>query len=231
MNQRARGLIHPTAVLSEGVELGDEVVIGPYAVILGPCRIASGARIGAGCVIGAPPEIADVRQNDAWNGDLAHHGVEIGARSVLREMVTVQQGSTTATRVGPDCWLLSRSYVAHDCRIGAGVTLSAGTSLAGYSVVGDHATLGMNVTVHQRRRIGPGAMVGMSAVVTRDVPPWAKSYGTPARTRGANVIGLRRHGVPESEVAGLDREYAGGPAAGKADHPVLRAARQWAVDG
>jgi UDP-N-acetylglucosamine acyltransferase len=218
-------LVHPTVVVSDGVELGDGVVIGPHAVILGPCRIGADTRIGAGCVVGTPPEIADVRQNDAWNGDLDHHGVEIGPGSVLRELVTVQQGSTGPTRIGAGCWLLSRAYVAHDCLLGDGVTLSAGTSLGGYAVVGDHATLGMNVAVHQRRRIGPGAMVGMSAVVTRDVPPWAKSYGAPARTKGANVVGLRRRGVPDGEVADLDREYAGGPVAEGLAHPLLLAAR------
>ena len=216
-------LVHPTAVVSPGVELGAGVVVGPHAVLLGPCRIGAHSRIGAGCVVGGPPEITSARQNDAWDGDLEHHGVEIGERAVLREMVTVQQGSTRPTRIGAGSWLLTRAYVAHDGVLGEGVTLSAGVCLGGYAVVGDRATLGMNAVVHQRRAVGAGAMVGMAAVVTRDVPAWARSYGSPARTRGANVVGLRRCGVPDEEAAALDREYAGGPPAEGLTHPLLRA--------
>lgn len=201
--------VHPSAVLSDGVDLGERVTIGPHVVLLGPCRIGSDTRIGAGCVVGAPPEITNARQNDAWNGDLDHHGVEIGDGCVLREHVTVQQGSVQPTRIGPGSWLLTRAYVAHDCQVGAHVTISAGVCLGGYAVVGEHATLGMNATVHQRREIGPGAMIGMSAVVTRDVPPWSKTYGSPARTHGANLVGLRRQGTPSNEIDSLHRRYSG----------------------
>jgi UDP-N-acetylglucosamine acyltransferase len=218
-------LVHPTAVVSPGVELGIGVVVGPHAVLLGPCRIGAHARVGAGCVVGSPPEITSARQNDAWNGDLEHYGVEIGERVVLREMVTVQQGSTRPTHIGAGSWLLTGTYVAHDCGVGDDVTLSAGVSLGGYAVVGDRATIGMNAVVHQRRSVGPGAMVGMAAVVTRDVPAWSKSYGSPARTRGANIVGLRRSGVSDAEATALDREYAGGPIAEGLTHPLLRALR------
>jgi len=44
--RRPPGGIHPTAVLGEGVELGEGCHVGPYAVI------GEGARLGAGCVIG-----------------------------------------------------------------------------------------------------------------------------------------------------------------------------------
>ena len=42
-------IVHPTAVVGPGVELGTGVEIGPHAVLLGPCRIGDGVRIGAGC--------------------------------------------------------------------------------------------------------------------------------------------------------------------------------------
>ncbi|MDN5747900.1 MAG: UDP-N-acetylglucosamine acyltransferase [Pseudonocardia sp.] len=221
--------IHSSAIISDGVELGADVVVGPHAVLLGPCQIGDGVRIGPGCVIGSAPEITGATQNIALNGDLAHHGVVIGPGSVIRELSTVQQGSLAPTQIGAGCWLLSRAYVAHDCVIDDEVTLSAGVAVGGYARIGYGVTLGMNTTVHQRRIIGPVAMVGMSAAVTRDVPPFAKAFGVPARVRGANVIGMTRRGIAGTDAAELDAKYRVGQ---EPDHrhvtvPELAAAWRW----
>ena len=133
--------VHPTAVVSDGVELGAGCVIGPHAVLLGPCRLGEGVQIGAGCVIGSPPELTSSRQNLAWAGDLAHHGVEIGPGTIVRELCSVQQGSRGPTRIGAGCWLLTRSYIAHDCELGDGVTTSSGVALAGNVALSVDATL------------------------------------------------------------------------------------------
>ncbi|MCW0213804.1 MAG: UDP-N-acetylglucosamine acyltransferase [Pseudonocardia sp.] len=202
--------IHPSAVITEHVQLGTGVVIGPNAVLLGPCLIGDGVRIGAGCVIGSPPEIVSAEQNAAWNGEFAHHGVEIGAGTVVRELTSIQQGSTSPTVIGANCWLLSRTYVAHDCVVGDRATMSAGVSLAGFVRIGPDVTLGMATTVHQRRSVGRGAIVGMSAAVVQDVPAFAKAYGVPARLQGANVIGMTRQGIAEVDAKELDEAYRAG---------------------
>jgi UDP-N-acetylglucosamine acyltransferase len=193
--------------LTVGVELGVDVAIGPHAVILGPCRIGDGVQIGPGCVIGSPPELVTARQNLAWDADLAHHGVEIGPGTVVREMCSVQQGDSAPTSIGARCWLLTRTYVAHDCVVDDEVTTSTGVALGGHVQVGFGANLGMNAVVHQRRVVGPCAMVGMSAVVTRDVPPFAMTYGNPARVRGANTLAMRRQNLTDDLVQALDLSY------------------------
>jgi UDP-N-acetylglucosamine acyltransferase len=35
-------------------------------------------------------------------------------------------------------------------------------------------------------------MVGMASVVTKDIPPFAIAYGSPARVNGINKVGLER---------------------------------------
>ena len=202
--------IHPTAVLGPGVELGSGNVVGPYAVVLGPCRIGDDNWIGPHVVLGTPPEIRGHDHGAAWDGDLVGRGVEIGDRTTLREYTTVHSGSARVTRIGSDSLLMNKVYVGHDGDLGDGVTLAAGVLLGGHVVVGDRANLGLGTVVHQRRVVGPDAMVGMGAVVTRDVPPCAKALGTPARVQGVNAVGMRRQGASETDIAALTELYGGG---------------------
>ncbi|MET9227059.1 UDP-N-acetylglucosamine acyltransferase [Lentzea sp. NPDC003310] len=202
--------IHPSALVGDGVELGDGITIGPGAVVLGPCVVDDDAWIGPGCVIGTPPEIISIEHNRAWAGELAHAGVHIGAGAVIRELTTVHQGSTRTTSIGAGTWLLNRVYVAHDSLVGEGVTLSAGVSLGGHVQIGDKVNVGMNAVVHQRRVIGAGAMVGMGTPVAKDVPPFARAYGNPIRLHGVNSVGMSRSGISEAAIEVLTSAYDAG---------------------
>lgn len=223
--------IHPSALVGDGVQLGSNVTVGPGAVLLGPLVVGDDCWIGPGCVIGTPPEISSLRHNRAWDGDLDHIGVEIGPRTVIRELSTIHQGSYRKTRVGADCWLLNRVYIAHDGLIGDGVTLSAGVSLGGHSQIGDKVNIGMNAVLHQRRVVGPGAMVGMGSAVTRDVPPFAMAYGNPVRLHGVNSVGMSRAGVDDETIAQLSAEYAGGTAPSAVPDSLAAAFAWWSAAG
>src|SRR5262249_53248820 len=59
------------------------------------------------------------------------------------------------------------------------------------------------VVVHQFTRIGRLAMIGGNAKVTQDCLPFVTTDGHPARARGLNLVGLRRAGVPASQVRTL----------------------------
>ena len=201
--------VHPTAFVGPGVELGIGVVVGPYAVLLGPSRIGDRAWIGPGAHIGGAPEIAALRRNSAWDGDLDHHLVAVGGDTVVRDGVVIHHGSVRPTIVGERCQLFSHAYVAHDVNIGDGVTLSAGTSIGGHASIRSGANLGLNVSVHQRRSVGALAMVGMGSAVTRDVPPFATTYGVPSRVRGVNRFGMARSGLSEVEIACVESLFAG----------------------
>lgn len=78
------------------------------------------------------------------------------------------------------------SYVAHDCEVGDFVTLAPRVSINGNVVVEDHVYIGTGAVIRngapgKKLRIGAGAVIGMGAVVTRDVPAGATVVGNPAR--------------------------------------------------
>ena len=202
--------ISPAAFIGEGVELGDNVTVGPGAVILGPCVVEDNVWIGPGAQIGAPPEMSNLPQNAAWNGDLQHAGVRIGAGAVIREAAVIHQGSYRETTIGAGSWILNRAYVAHDVLVGEATTVSAGVSIGGHCIIGARVNIGMNAVVHQRRIIADGAMIGMGTPVTRDVPPFAKVYGTPPRLAGVNSVGAERAGHDTAAIEVLAAAYAVG---------------------
>ena len=203
-------LITETAYIGEGVTLGRDVKIGPGAVLLGPLTVGDGVWIGPGAQLGAPPEISSLPQNAAWAGDQRHAGVIIADGAVIREGAVIHQGSHRPTTVGANCWILNRAYLAHDVQVGAGTTISAGVSIGGHCTIGERVNIGMNAVVHQRRVIANGAMVGMGTPVTRDVPPFAKLYGTPPRITGVNSVGMERSGVNPAAAELLWERYLAG---------------------
>jgi UDP-N-acetylglucosamine acyltransferase len=215
--------IHPTAIIGAGVELGSDNVIGPNVVIVGPCRIGDGNWIGPFSVFGTPAEFRGGPHPAGWDDELDGAGVVIGDRNIIREYVTVNQGTHEATRVGDDCYLLARSHLGHDASIGDGVTLTSVVQLAGHVQVGSWANIGMGTMVHQRCRIGPGAMVGMASAVRREVPPFTITVGNPARTTGVNTVGLARLGCSDEAVAAFG-DYLKGVAGLPADLPARVAA-------
>lgn len=202
--------IHESSFIGEGVHLGSNVTIGPFVTLLGPCTIGDNVWIGPNTVIGAPPEISTLSQNAAWAGDVDHSGVEIESEVVIRENAVIHQGSHRPTKIGKGSWILNRAYLAHDVQIGSHVTISAGVSIGGHCTIGDGTNIGMNVSVHQRQIIGPGAMIGMGTPVTKDIPPYAKAFGSPVNLHGVNSVSLQRQGVSENSILAIDAAYRGG---------------------
>lgn len=108
--------------------------------------------------------------------------VVIGEGAILSPFVTI----TSNVRIGRHFHANIYSYVAHDCVIGDFVTFGPGVKCNGNVHIEDHAYIGTGAVIKQGQPgkpliIGRGAVVGMGAVVTRDVPPGVTVVGNPAR--------------------------------------------------
>ena len=169
--------IHPTAVIGADVILGRNNYIGAYCRIVGRVSIGDNNHFEAFVSVGSFPEHKHYKEM------MACEGVLIGNNCFFKEFVSIHSGCTTNTFVGNDVWMLRGAYVAHDCQIMNGATLSANTMLGGYCHVGYGANLGMGCMVHQKSVIGGYSMVGMGTVVTKKRPilPGQVYVGNPAR--------------------------------------------------
>ncbi len=104
---------------------------------------------------------------------------EIGNGSVLLHNVVVSHGVALAAHV-----LVSAAcIISHDTRVDDGVTFAAGVIVNGGCKIGAGSYLGSACVIRECVTIGEGSVVGMGAVVTRDVPPGATVFGSPAKER------------------------------------------------
>lgn len=108
--------------------------------------------------------------------------VTIGEGALISPFVTF----TSNIRIGDHFHANLYSYVEHDCVIGDYVTFAPGVRCNGNVQIDDHAYIGAGAVIRQGKpgaplRIGAGAVVGMGAVVTRDVAPGQTVIGNPAR--------------------------------------------------
>ena len=207
--------IHPTAVIGSDVTLGAGNVIGAYAVLEGPLDIGDGNWFGPHCSVGTPSQWTGVR-GDEMAGRTGN-GVSIGHRNVIREYVTVHQGTDRVTVIEDETYLMAYAHVPHDAYIATQATLTNASQLAGHTQVGRSANLGLGTVVHQRSVIGPYAMVGMQSVVTSNLPPATVAFGSPARPRGINRVGLERAGFEVFEIEAVVAAFDAGerPAVGR----------------
>ncbi len=212
----ATAIVHPDAVIAEGVE------IGPYAVIGAHVRIGKGTKVGPHTVIDGWTEIGEentifhMASVGAVPQDLKYRGertwLRIGNGNTIREFASLHLGTVTGdgeTTVGDDNLIMAYSHVAHDCHIGNGVVMANAATLAGHVVIEDYAILGGLCAILQFTRVGAHVMIGGATSVTMDIPPYTIVTGDrrEARLRGLNLIGLKRRGFSDETISGLKKAY------------------------
>ena len=160
--------VHPTAVVGDG-RLGEDVTVGPYAVLGDGVRIGDRVRIGAHAVVGAGCELGDDVELRAHV--TMYPRVRVGARSILH----------SGARVGVDGF----GYGAVDgekrklpqvggCVIGADVEIGANTTIdrgsIGETRIGDGVKIDNLVHIGHNVRVGDGstivAQVGIAGSTT-----------------------------------------------------------------
>ncbi|MFU8769340.1 MAG: acyl-ACP--UDP-N-acetylglucosamine O-acyltransferase [Desulfotignum sp.] len=213
-------MIHPTAIVDRSAEIDTHVTIGPYAIIKSDVRIGSGTTIGPYTTIENYVSIGEncqIFQYAAVGGapqDLKFHGeksyLTIGRGTIIREFVTINRGTEAGggiTEVGEENYLMAYTHIAHDCKTGRQVILANNSTLAGHIEIGDHATIGGLVAIHQFVKIGDYAYIGGKSAVVKDIPPYVIAAGDRATLHGLNNVGLKRHRFSQATLGELKKTY------------------------
>jgi sugar O-acyltransferase (sialic acid O-acetyltransferase NeuD family) len=101
----------------------------------------------------------------------------VGAGAVIFASAVVN----ACAEIGEGCIVNTGAVVEHDCVLGDFAHVSPNAVMAGGVRVGPLAWLGGCSSVRQLMEVGEGAVVGMGAIVTKDVPLGVTVVGNPAR--------------------------------------------------
>lgn len=194
-------VIHPTAIVEPGAQLGVDCEIMAYAVVTRHSVLGDRVVVHPFAVVGGDPQYLKFDR-------ASETGVQIGAGTVLREHVTISRSihPGKATILGERCFLMAASHVGHDCELGNDVVLANAVLLAGHVSVGGHTFMGGAAAVHQFCRIGEGVMVAGHAAITRDVPPFTM-VAERDDVIGFNLVGLKRRGLSRAAIAELKAAF------------------------
>ena len=209
-------MIHPTAIVDPGAQLGVDVQIGPHAYVAATARLGDGCilnphavvlgytTLGARCKVHAGAVIWDLPQYLSFKDEPSY--VVVGDDCTFREGVTIHRGTKpgTTTRIGSHVFMMANTHAAHNTEVGDRVIMANGALLGGYVTVGERCFLGGNAAVHQFCHIGRLAMVGALSFISKDLPPFCITLSSEnSRVGGLNLVGLRRAGftaAPRAQI-------------------------------
>jgi bifunctional UDP-N-acetylglucosamine pyrophosphorylase/glucosamine-1-phosphate N-acetyltransferase len=173
-----------STIVEHGVTLGDDVTIGPAAVLRGGTRVASGVTIGPAVVL-TDAEIGEAAEIRA--GTVVERS-RVGPHAVIGPMAHIKEGSD----VGSDTTIgnfveVKKSKIAHDVKakhlsyigdatVGPRTNVGAGTIVCNYDGFQKHETrIGADVFVGSDSvlvapiAIGDAAFVAAGSVLVEDV--------------------------------------------------------------
>lgn len=157
--------IHPTAIINHScVKMGKNVKIGP------------------GCTIGFDGFGYEKNENGEYE-KFPHYGrVIIGDDVEICANVNIDRGALGDTVIGSGTKIDSLAHIAHNVEIGKNCIIVCLTCLAGGAKIGDGAWVAPLAGVREGIEVGENALVGMGAIVIKDVAPEDVVAGVPAKS-------------------------------------------------
>ncbi len=191
-------IVHPSAVLSEGVEIGAysiveaDVVIGSGTVLREHATLRRFTTIGQNNIVDSYAVLGGVPQDIKFDPRTVSY-LRVGDNNIFREGVTISRGTGEgeATIIGNRTYWMTVAHAGHNAVVEDDAILVNGSALAGHTVLGRGAILSANVLVHQFCWIGEGVMSQGNSATSMHVAPFTLFAGA-NRVVSLNVIGIRR---------------------------------------
>ena len=186
-----------TTFIDASAQLGQDTLIYPNTMVLGPSRVGTDCTLGPGSVI-RDSQLGDRCKVTASHveGSVLEEDVEMGPFSHLRPGAYIERGvhlgnfcEVKNSRLGQGSAMGHFGYVG-DATIGAGVNLGAGAVTCNFdgaehqnTVIEDGAFIGSDTMLIAPVRVGENSITAAGSVVTSDVPPARLAVGVPAKIR------------------------------------------------
>ena len=190
--------IHPTAIVDEKAQIADTVTIGAYSVIgkavigdgtvISPfVRIYDNVTIGnccfikEGAIIGGAGFGFEKDENGNWFRFPQIGGVRIGDHVDIGGNTCIDRGALSDTILDDYAKVDNLCHIAHNAHIGKNAVVVACAEVSGSCAVGENTWVGPNACIRDQRTIGANSLIGMGAVVAKNVPDNEVWAGNPAK--------------------------------------------------
>lgn len=183
----ARTAFGPNCHVHETAVVGPDCRIGTNVVIKGNVRIGARCVIQSGAVLGEDG-FGYHRDEEGYWVHHAHMGGVVLAEDVhVGANTCIDQGTIEPTRIGRGTRVDNLVHLAHNVQVGEDCIIVAKAEVSGSVVLGDGVWIGPNACVKEHLIIGAKALIGIGAVVIRDVPEDVTVAGNPARVINPEV--------------------------------------------
>lgn len=194
----ATARVHPEASVDRTAHIGEYTVVRAGAVIGARAEIRDHVVIGHDVIIGADALVKShavigeegfgmEKDSDGNNFRIPHLGsVVLGDSVEVGNFTTVCSGTISPTTVGDFTKIDDHVHVAHNCRIGRNVIITAAAEVSGSVVIEDDVWIGPNAAIIQGVTLGRHSLLGIGAVAVKSIPADEIRIGNPARRLGDN---------------------------------------------
>lgn len=148
-------MIHPTAIISDGAQLGAGVKIGAYTIIHDNVLVGDGTEIGSHCEVGIPSALSDGSP------------LVIGKSSLIRSHSIFYAGSSFGDRLSTG----HRVTVREGTRAGEAFQIGTLGDIQGHCNIGNYVKFHSNVHIGQHSTIGNYVWIFPYVVLTNDPHP------------------------------------------------------------
>lgn len=188
-------------VIESDVTIGADCLLEPYVYVKRWTTLGDRNEISAGTVLGTDP------LDKAFTGERSY--LRIGNGNKIREHYTISRGTEpeSETVIGDNNYIMTSGHIAHNCRVGNDNVIASCALVAGYVEIEDRAFISGGVVIHQFSKIGRLAMIGGNTRVNADVPPYFLYSEFHIEPVGLNLVGLKRAGFTEAEIAPLKTAF------------------------
>jgi UDP-3-O-[3-hydroxymyristoyl] glucosamine N-acyltransferase len=167
--------------IDKNVSIGDNVVIKNNVTIEGKVKIGNNTTIFSGVVIGSDG-FGYYQDNNGINTKVSHYGgVIIGDNVEIGANTCIDRGTLDDTIIENNVKIDNLCHIAHNVIIRENSLVIALSMLGGSSVLERNSYVAPGVMVMNQLTVGENSLVGMGAVVIKNVEKNKIVAGVPAK--------------------------------------------------
>ena len=209
--------IHKSSYISKNVQLGKNVIIGPFCHLEGDILINDNTELKSHVVLTGKTSIGSNNVFYPFSSigcdpqDLKFKGEEseliIGNNNIFRENVTISRGTLDGgmkTIIHNNNLFMTGVHIAHDCIIGNENILVNQVTLGGHVNIMNNVVVGGLSAIIQFVTIGSYSMIGGMSGIDKNVLPFSLAIGNRAKLRGINLVGIRRKNFDKNQISRIN---------------------------